>query len=177
MEGPSCRWLEILPLEDTKAYVLGTSTGLYYTLELDSMNTEWIPLATEMIGNNVVEMIKYRESDGFLVVATHGNGIFSSHIKNSWDLTGIKDYSDKNESISLFPNPSFGEINLSLSVSTQELKDLKIYNISGKEVEFNIKGNESKYTIFLNANASGVYYINAYTLKGVFSKKVLLIKD
>ena len=177
LEGPSCRWLEILPLADRKAYVLGSSTGLYYTLELDSMNTEWMPLANETIGNNVVEMIKYRESDGLLVVATHGNGVFSSHIQNSWDLTGLKDNNEIKESLSIFPNPSHGEINLVFSFTPQDIMELKVYNVSGCEVDFNLIKEQSKYTVVPKRKYSGIHYIKVYTLKGVVTKKVLLLDN
>ena len=33
-----------------------------------------------MIGNVVVENIKVRQADGWLVVGTHGTGVYSTHV-------------------------------------------------------------------------------------------------
>ncbi len=53
-----------------------TSTGLYYTNRLNGESTRWIkePFA---IGNAVADEVVTRD-DGFIALATHGNGLFSA---------------------------------------------------------------------------------------------------
>jgi len=78
--GPSCRWVSILHRQGRTFYFLGTSTGLYSTTELNGMSTVWEQEGIETIGNAVVEMLDVRQSDGRVVVGTHGNGVFSTTV-------------------------------------------------------------------------------------------------
>ncbi|MFM9838184.1 MAG: T9SS type A sorting domain-containing protein [Cyclobacteriaceae bacterium] len=72
--GPSVRWLAIEGNSDK--YYVGTSTGLYATTVLTGTTT-WAPQNVAGIGNVVVPMVRTRE-DGFVAVATHGNGLYSA---------------------------------------------------------------------------------------------------
>jgi hypothetical protein len=73
--GPSVRWLAIEGNSDR--YYVGTSTGLYTTTTLNGISTTWNQEDTNGIGNVVVPMVRTR-ADGFVAVASHGNGIYSA---------------------------------------------------------------------------------------------------
>ena len=62
---------------NNQGYYVGTSTGLYFTSGLSGANTNWRRLNSSQIGNAVVPMVKTRK-DGFVVAASHGNGLFSA---------------------------------------------------------------------------------------------------
>ncbi|MBS1536469.1 MAG: T9SS type A sorting domain-containing protein [Bacteroidetes bacterium] len=81
--GPSCRWVKILSVGGKNIYYVGTSTGLYSTAFLNGENTIWEQEGAEIIGNVVVDMIDARDSDGRIVAATHGNGVFSASVTQS----------------------------------------------------------------------------------------------
>lgn len=72
--GPSVRWLAIEGNSDR--YYAGTSTGLYSTVTLNGESTVWTRESESGMGNVVVPMVRTRE-DGFVAVATHGNGVYS----------------------------------------------------------------------------------------------------
>lgn len=78
--GPSVRWFSIIG--DNDAYLAGTSTGLYYTENLDGLNTVWtretLDIGTETIEDALVTHVITRK-DGFAVASTHGNGLFSAN--------------------------------------------------------------------------------------------------
>ncbi len=78
--GPSLRWIEVIPNGVENIYVLGTSIGLYSTENLDGMRTEWVQIGEEAIGNTVIEMVKVRPIDGTIIVATHGKGVFEGRM-------------------------------------------------------------------------------------------------
>lgn len=78
--GPSVRWISILYVQDQPVYFAGTSVGLFSTTKLDGMSTVWEQEAAEVIGNVVVDMIDVRQSDGFIAVGTHGNGVYSTYL-------------------------------------------------------------------------------------------------
>lgn len=78
--GPSIRTVAILHRGGGTVYLAGTSTGLYSTTHLDGDNTIWVKEGGEVIGNVVVDMVDVRQTDGFVAVATHGNGVYSTTI-------------------------------------------------------------------------------------------------
>lgn len=73
--GPSVRWLAVEGNSDR--YYVGTSTGLYTTTTLAGSSTIWVQEDAGGIGNVVVPMVRTRE-DGFVAIASHGNGVYSA---------------------------------------------------------------------------------------------------
>lgn len=78
--GPAVNWATILPKGDGRVYVVATSTGLYYTGELNGSSTAWAATAADVIGNVPTDMVLSRASDGMIGVGTHGLGVFSGTI-------------------------------------------------------------------------------------------------
>ncbi len=78
LSGPSLRAAAIVPHPSGvgTTYVVGTSTGVYATRELDGMATTWTQQAASALGNAVVEDLAARSSDGRVAAATHGRGLF-----------------------------------------------------------------------------------------------------
>ncbi len=74
--GPSVRTALILAYGGAPQYLVGTSTGLYSTTALNGSSTQWASEGSETIGNVVVDALAGRDSDGTVVVGTHGNGVF-----------------------------------------------------------------------------------------------------
>ncbi len=80
--GPSLRSATIVPAESGPIYLLGTSTGIYATQNLDGSQTQWGRQSAfnddgnPDIGYSVVEDIDSRKSDGDVAVGSHGRGIF-----------------------------------------------------------------------------------------------------
>jgi hypothetical protein len=83
--APSIRWLDILPFPDgSRKYFCGTSVGLYSATTLvehatGMPGTQWIPEGGNNIGSVPVVHIQSRASDGLVVVATHGQGMFAAN--------------------------------------------------------------------------------------------------
>ncbi|MEM7552417.1 MAG: T9SS type A sorting domain-containing protein [Bacteroidota bacterium] len=78
--GVSTRWMEILPNGSDNIYMVGTSAGLFFTEQLNAMNTEWFLAGENTIGNQVVDMLSVRPIDGYIAVATHGNGVYQTRV-------------------------------------------------------------------------------------------------
>ncbi len=81
--GPSVRWAAILPRNSETDYFIATSAGLFSTNNLDGNATVWAQEGANSIGNVVVNMIATRPSDGLVVAATHGAGIYSAAVPGS----------------------------------------------------------------------------------------------
>jgi photosystem II stability/assembly factor-like uncharacterized protein len=80
--GPSIRAATIIPAKSGTIYLVGTSTGVYSTRNLDGQNTNWVQVSAAnnsnepAIGYSVAEDITSRLSDGDVAVGTHGRGMF-----------------------------------------------------------------------------------------------------
>lgn len=78
--GPSCRWAEILPIEQGFKVYVGTSIGLFSTGALQGNATCWQQEGQNSIGNAVITMMDYRISDGYMAISTHGAGVYVGSI-------------------------------------------------------------------------------------------------
>ncbi|WP_343488248.1 T9SS type A sorting domain-containing protein [Allomuricauda sp. d1] len=72
--GPSVRWFAMLGKNN--GYFVGTSTGLYFTRQLQGRKTYWRRIYR--VGDNVIPQVRTRK-DGFVAAAAHGNGVFSAN--------------------------------------------------------------------------------------------------
>ncbi len=76
--GPSCRWAEIVPLASGFKVYVGTSIGLFSTGTVNGNFTCWEQEGKDVIGNAVITMMDYRQSDGYMAIATHGAGVYTT---------------------------------------------------------------------------------------------------
>ncbi len=179
-QGPSIRSATILPYNNSKLYLVATSTGVYSTEVLNDMNTVWSLEAPSLIGNVVVEIIASRRSDGVVVVATHGRGAFRGKISGSVSVND-KDEIPTTYSLSQnFPNPFNPSTSISYSIPKDSNIKLAVYDVSGREVATLVNGKQSagKHSVQFNASnfASGVYFYRIDSNEFSNSKKMLLLK-
>ncbi|MEO6758512.1 MAG: T9SS type A sorting domain-containing protein, partial [Saprospiraceae bacterium] len=133
--GVSVRWVSILPFPDgSRKYFCGTSIGLYSTdeLKLHSMTapgTQWALEGASVIGTAVVDYIETRASDGLVVAATHGSGMFTANFLpvSGTSVAYAKDY------VRVYPNPAgdFAQVELG---DFRNGVELRLFNQAGQEV-------------------------------------------
>jgi hypothetical protein len=171
-DGPSVRWLSILPVSDGTVYLAATIAGFFATDTLMGVNTKWVQQASGEIGNMVCDMFDVRVSDGTIGLATHGNGIFSAKIVKKGDILGA-DYLSKNEKIrmNVFPNPSSNLITVECNLNGP-MKNVKIslLDVLGRRVNgapINESTNasnlspdsEKRWDLNVSQLKAGVYYV------------------
>ncbi len=82
--GPAVNWVEILKTDDDELiYLAGTSVGVFSTMFLNGEGTVWQPESRDLIGNMVVDVIDARPSDQYVLVGTHGGGMFATNFEFS----------------------------------------------------------------------------------------------
>jgi len=74
--GPSVRSAAVIPASTGAVFLVGTSTGLFSTENLDGSSTVWMQEGPNTMGFAVTEFLDFRVTDGDLAVGTHGQGIF-----------------------------------------------------------------------------------------------------
>jgi PKD repeat protein len=70
------RWVIFNPLNNDQA-LAATDLGVWSTDNLNGGSTVWGP-SNNGLANVSTHMLKYRESDNFVIAATHGRGLFST---------------------------------------------------------------------------------------------------
>jgi len=160
--GPSCRWLSMVHLNDGILYYVATSTGLYMTDSLDGTNTVWTKQGVTTIGNTVCDMVVTRESDGLVAVATHGNGMFSTNLFS----VGVHQPETGLSRVALFPNPSLEEVPV-LSFRSQSNTPLRasVTDATGRILKsYDVdKPHAGTNTLALSGNSAlprGVYFVS-----------------
>ncbi len=111
--GPSIRWIEIMPNGSENIYLLGTSTGLYFTETLDGMSTVWQQAGATTIGNVVIDQLAVRTIDGYLVVSTHGKGVYQAFLDVPMQpKIYLESFPCQGESYTIFANQEFSTSDL-----------------------------------------------------------------
>lgn len=71
------RWAVFDPTDDKKI-ILATEGGVYVTTSVNGAATQWLPSAN--FPTVRTDMLKVRKSDNLILAATHGRGLWSSHV-------------------------------------------------------------------------------------------------
>ena len=183
--GPSFRWAAIVPRTDgTKLYYAATSTGLYSTTSLEG-NVVWEQESPEGIGNMVVNMIDFRQSDGKMVAATHGNGLYTAQadgVVPNENLVVEEDF----EIANVYPNPFADEVTIEVNAPRTRLLIIRVYDSRGNEVK-----RVTSNLAFVGQNdffwdgtnslgqpvGNGVYLIRVTYEQKSYSRKVVLQRE
>ena len=152
-DGPSCRWASIMPFGEDTLYFVATSTGLYATNEITGQETVWTQMGANTIGSVVCEQVKTRAADSLVVLATHGNGIYTTKIQSVDDVISVEEFVNV-QKMSIYPNPA-SEF---LMVDSNIELPLEIYDLQGKVV---LRELQSQYPAKININSlqNGIYIL------------------
>ena len=176
--GPSCRWVSSVNANGAMTYFVATSTGLYSTTNLNGNATVWAQEGPNTIGNVVCTMVKGRDADGFVAVATHGKGVYSASL-----VTSVEDGTSTPVNFALsqnYPNPFNPSTTISFSIPAASRVKLTLFDALGREVTQITNKDFSAGNHSINFNAanltSGVYFYRIEAGSFVQSKKMILLK-
>jgi hypothetical protein len=172
--GPSIRWVSIVPVENGKIYLVATSTGFFATDTLKGTSTVWVQQASGEIGNMVCDMFDVRLKDGTVALATHGNGIYSARLFNTTDILKMNDFTQIN--LSVYPNPSNGIFSIKLN-DKFKINSVEIIDDCGRLMkrmdQFEIDKNQYNCKSF----KSGIYYLRIQFTNGRSVTKLFNLTD
>lgn len=133
--GPSVRWAEIIPKTDGLLYVIGTSVGLYSSESMQGQSTVWMKESINLIGSSVIPMMSYRATDGRLLVATHGNGVYEAAIKNFKKLNASSPTEVSSFNIeSAYPNPFTNDVRIGYTIPKRGEVKIDILYANGQMI-------------------------------------------
>ncbi len=180
--SPSIRWASILPVADGTVYLMATSVGLFATDSLNGLNTVWVMQGLNTIGNSVCDMIETRTSDGLVVIATHANGMYSTHITSVNDITTVRNITAFNTDIQLtaYPNPVAQFTTIEFNLTKSSKVNLQIWDAYGRVIEtlINEQMPEGKHSINFDRKnlSSGIYYYSLLADNRRKTNKIVLVK-
>lgn len=92
----------------------------------------------------------------------------------NWGPVAVQDVHAES-SLSIYPNPANGVVNISFAPGTDELQNISVVNLLGQEVH-NDSGSKGQYiyTIDLSAMSKGVYFIRCTFASGSTTRKIRL---
>ncbi len=77
-------------------------------------------------------------------------------------------------SLSVYPNPTSGEINISINSAVETLNEIVVINVMGQQV-MTLKGqNKDYYSIDLSGMSKGIYFVKCNFASGSVTRKILL---
>ncbi len=174
--GPSVRWLAILPTGDTEMLFAATSSGLYSTTLLDGMQTLWVRESPDGIGALCVDHVDARVTDGSIIAATQGGGVWSAHVDG---VNAIDDAAASSGFTLLpaWPQPMQGRVQLQLQRDRAAALDLVIRNMEGREMlreRRYANAGKSRFVFDVHAFPPGVYFLSVHD--GTRSRTTKLMK-
>lgn len=178
--GPSVRWVNIIPLNDGVVYLAGTSVGLFATKSLDSTATIWTQQGVNTIGNAVVDMMDYRSTDGLVAVATHAHGIYSTRITSANDVGVHGSLSVSDMHFINYPNPFKTSTTLQFALKGNTRVYLQLYDELGRAVRTlandELTAGTHQYSLSGAGLPSGVYYCTLKTADFTETKRLLKLE-
>jgi hypothetical protein len=165
-----------LNYDDLTVYFAGTSVGLYSTTTLNGDDTEWIQEGAENIGRIMVDMIDTRQTDGFIAIATQGNGLYSTY----YDPTAGTDVDValQDFQLSCYPNPFRQYLTVEFELDKPARSEILLINMQGQMVKTIYDGNRPAGNSQLKFNrddlAPGIYFIELRINGKGTTKKVIV---
>lgn len=146
-------------------YYVGTSIGLYSTLNINSGTVTWVREGGNILNFAVVTSLDYRPQDNVLLVGTHGNGMYYASTGTP-DFrpnqnTGVTDpnRNDENFIRSALPTVVNDRINYQIgNMFTIRSLSIKIYNLAGQLVINKQTGYQSG-ELYLGQLSKGAYIL------------------
>ncbi|MEI8047238.1 MAG: T9SS type A sorting domain-containing protein [Bacteroidota bacterium] len=179
-DGPSIRCTKLLTFQGEKIIFAGTSCGLFSTTELNGDSTIWIKEGSTTIGNVMVDMIDTRQTDGFIAIGTHGNGVYSAFYNPS---AGINEYMDNQSLIvgNIFPNPVQNEAKLEIIAEKNINLQTTVFSSEGNLVKKlttkTLFPGKQYLSLQLAELTPGVYYVTLKAGKKTVVRKVIKIEN
>jgi photosystem II stability/assembly factor-like uncharacterized protein len=176
--GPSVRWFKLLTYNGGTIYFAGTSAGLFSTTNMNGSQTIWEQESPDLIGRSIIDMIDARSTDGWVMVATQGNGIFSTYFQP----TGIGNLGATDQTMleQNYPNPATTETYIKFTIPRNDHVKIILYDQEGRQVKVILDQfvQVGSHVILVSTALlpGGIYYYCLNSSGGNVSRKMIIAK-
>jgi hypothetical protein len=178
--GPSIRWVTIASTASGNVYLAATSVGLFATNTLNGLNTVWTKLASNEIGNVVVDMMDYRLADGMLAIATHGAGMFSTVINDTL-FTKLPALPVLNGKLNVYPNPAQREFKIQYELRSSLPVKIRMFDFNGRMVrtirDENLMAGKHVENVSAEGLEAGLYFVKMESKEEMVGSMKILIMN
>jgi hypothetical protein len=175
----------LFEMTENKRVLLGTDRGVYVTDDITAASPIWLDAknpssTTNALPNVQIFDIKQQKASswdsynsGIIYVATNGRGAWLNKNYLVQTVIGVeeRDVIAKNTGLSLYPNPTNGNVTLNFFAADNENIVINVMDISGRVVKSESQNNLSygytDRTISTNDLTNGVYIVNVTSSKGI----------
>jgi myo-inositol-hexaphosphate 3-phosphohydrolase len=155
------------PQDADEIYISTENEGLWYTNNATATTPTFVQL-DEYVFQHPMRIFYDPFNNENVWVTSFGNGIkMGSTAPNTSGFSDIE-----NASLSIFPNPSNGEITLT---STVEMKSVQVYDLSNRLLFSSVLSDQNKVEIDLEFLPAGIYFVQVTDKQGSLSTVKLVI--
>jgi hypothetical protein len=178
-DGPSIRCAKKLVHQGKTIYLAGSSCGLFSTRVLKGDSTVWVKEGANSIGNVIVDDIDVRQNDGFMAIATHGNGVYSGYFNPAASIEEGK----RSERFTIgnpYPIPASDKIQVMVQARQPLRLSARLVSLAGETVAFFGKlwldGGEQTLSFPVAGLSAGSYLLVVSDGSAEISKKVVVLR-
>ncbi|MBP9068215.1 MAG: T9SS type A sorting domain-containing protein [Bacteroidia bacterium] len=175
----------LFEMTDNKRVLVGTDRGVYVTDDISVASPTWVDAknassTTNALPNVQIFDIKQQKAStwdsynsGIIYVATNGRGAWLNKNYLVQTVIGVEENNiiAKNTGLSLYPNPTNGNVTLNFFAADNENIVINVMDLSGRvvksESQKNLSYGYADHTISTNDLSSGVYIVNVTSSKGI----------
>lgn len=176
-------YCSLMEKDDSKKVFLGTDNGMYFTSDITSSSPNWVNVSDNSNSKlpNVqifdIEQQTFAQWDSYnsgqIYVATNGRGVWTTGTYFAPYTVGVEEYTKpvQGKNMSLYPNPTNGNVNAIFTGVDGETAIIYIMDISGRVVQTEnigkLNAGEVNYSFETDKLNSGVYIVNISSNSGV----------
>ena len=183
----------LFEMTDNKRVLVGTDRGVYVTNDITAASPVWNDAKnaanpTAALPNVQVFDIKQQKSStwdsynsGIIYVATNGRGAWLNKNYLVQSIIGIEEHEiiAKNTGLSLYPNPTNGNVTLNFFAADNEDIVINVMDINGRivrsETQKNLTYGYTDHTFNTSELSNGVYIVNVTSSKGIKRVSKLIV--
>ncbi len=157
------RWALFNP-NDRNGVILATESGIYETTDFSAATPTWTPAPS--FPTVRVDMLQWRESDGAVMAATHGRGVFTAAFRDNLvaDEAGPR-RPDATHTLAASPNPFRERSLVTLEVAESQRVRAEVFGVDGRRVGTLFDGEAAagrRYELPLDGRglAAGTYIVS-----------------
>jgi hypothetical protein len=165
---------------DNNKVLIGTDNGIYYTTNIAAAAPTWVNVNNNQLPNVQISDIKQQVllpwdcyNSGQIYVATFGRGVWMTRAFFEPNYVAIEEHEKRTRenNLSLYPNPTNGNVTLVFNGINGETASVNILDISGRLVKSEqigkLDSGEIKYSFGTEQLNAGVYLVSVQSSSGI----------